>query len=209
MRTRTLRKLDFIHSEVSAGGTLHAATRSARLAMVLAISMTSTIPALLTEQPPSLSVCCAAILVESKGVMVGEVGARDGGGLCVDLGVQALELARMTLKGARVGGDLGSVLVLHDAQFERVLLAHVGAGDGFVIKACVHAWLSLCVCGFGLVEPVLIDKYFHFATGLKINYSVQQQSSKSVNMTRACTWCRSCSISVEYVCTASTATVDM
>ncbi len=51
------------------------------------------------------------ILVESKGVMVGEVGAGGGGGLSVDLGVQALELARMTLKGARVDGDLGSVLV--------------------------------------------------------------------------------------------------
>jgi hypothetical protein len=44
---RTVRTLGgrffFFHSEVSAGGTLHAATRSARLAMVLAISMTSTI----------------------------------------------------------------------------------------------------------------------------------------------------------------------
>ncbi len=48
--------------------------------------------------------------------MVGEVGACDGDGLGVDLGVQALELARMTLKGARVGGDLGSVLVLPDAE---------------------------------------------------------------------------------------------
>jgi hypothetical protein len=46
------------------------------------------------------------IIVESKGVMVGEVG---GGGLGIDLqvGVQALELACMTLEGARVGGDLG------------------------------------------------------------------------------------------------------
>jgi hypothetical protein len=59
-----------------------------------------------------------------------------------------------------VGGDLGSVLVLHDAQFERVLLAHVSAGDGHVIKACVHAWSSLCFWCFGLVEPVLIGKYF-------------------------------------------------
>jgi hypothetical protein len=33
--------------------------------------------------------------------MVGEVGAGDGCGLGVDLGVQALELARMTLKCAR------------------------------------------------------------------------------------------------------------
>ncbi len=45
----------------------------------------------------------------------------------------------MTLEGARVGSNLGCVLVLHDAQFERVLLAHVGAGGGHVIKACIHA----------------------------------------------------------------------
>ncbi len=67
--------------------------------------------------------------------MVGEVGAGDGGGLIVDLGVKALELALMTLKGARVDGDLGSVLVLHGAQFERMFLAHVSVGNGHVIKA--------------------------------------------------------------------------
>ncbi len=50
--------------------------------------------------------CNRFILVESKVVMVGEVGARDGGGLGVDLGVQALELACMTLEGAR-GRRLG------------------------------------------------------------------------------------------------------
>jgi hypothetical protein len=55
--------------------------------------------------------------------MLGEVGTCDGGGLGVDLGqtwragpLQALELARVTLNGARVGGDLGSALVLYDAQ---------------------------------------------------------------------------------------------
>ncbi len=53
--------------------------------------------------------------------------------------VQALELARVTLNGAHAGGDLGSVLVLHDAEFERVLLAHASAGDGHIIKPCVHA----------------------------------------------------------------------
>ncbi len=91
---------------MSAGGTLHAATRSAPLAMVLAISMTLTIPAPSTEQLPSLSACCSNrfILVESKGVMVSEVSARDVGGLGVDLSVQALELACLTLEGARVGG---------------------------------------------------------------------------------------------------------
>ncbi len=45
----------------------------------------------------------------------------------------------MTLEGARVGSNLGCVLVLHDAQFERVLLAHVRAGCCHVINACVHA----------------------------------------------------------------------
>ncbi len=59
-----------------------------------------------------------------------------------------------------MGGDFGSVLVLHDAQFERVLLAHVSVGDGHIVKACVHAWLSLCLGWLGLVEPVLIGKYF-------------------------------------------------
>ncbi len=87
--------------------------------------------------------------------MVGEVGACDGGGLGVDLGVQALELVRVTLECARVGSDLGSVVVLHNAKFERVLLAHASAGGGHVIKACVNAvvlgWLWL-------VEPVLIGK---------------------------------------------------
>jgi hypothetical protein len=67
----------------------------------------------------------------------------------VDLGVQALELARVTLNGARVGGNLGSVLVLHDTQFERVLLAHASAVSSYVIKACVHA-VELVMCGFGM-----------------------------------------------------------
>ncbi len=57
--------------------------------------------------------------------------------LGVDLGVQALELARTPFKCARVGGNLGCILVLHDAQFECVPLAHVSAGGGHVVKACV------------------------------------------------------------------------
>jgi hypothetical protein len=88
------------------------------------------------------------IPVESKGVMVGEVGAGGGDGLGVDLVVQALELARMTLKGSRVDGDLGGVLVLHDTQFERVLLAHVGAGNDHVIKACVIIAMHACLVEF-------------------------------------------------------------
>ncbi len=85
----------------------------------MAISMTSTIPGISSAFDRAAALVVGLlrrdrlILVESKGVMVGEVGARDGGGLGVDLAVQALELACMTLEGARVGGDLGSVLVLH------------------------------------------------------------------------------------------------
>jgi hypothetical protein len=71
--------------------------------------------------------------------MVGEVGACNDDGLDVDLGVQVLERGLMTFKCTRVGGDLGSVLLLHDAKFERVLLAHASAGRGHVIKACIHA----------------------------------------------------------------------
>jgi hypothetical protein len=95
------------------------------------------------------------ILVESKGVMVGEVGAGDGGGLGVYLGVQALELARMTLKGAPVDSDLGSVLVLHDAQFERVLLAHVSAGDDHAMPSR-RAYMLGRVCGFVVCA---LDRY--------------------------------------------------
>jgi hypothetical protein len=90
--------------------------------------------------------------------MVGEVGACDGGGLGVDLGVQALELALMTLEGARMGSNLGCVLVLHDAQFERVLLAHDSAGGGHVIKACVLAVEFVCGFGMALVGGARIDR---------------------------------------------------
>ncbi len=63
----------------------------------------------------------------------------------------------MTLKSARVGADLGSVFVLHDAKFERVLLVHASAGGGNVIKACVHAVEFVWFWdGFS----VLIGKYF-------------------------------------------------
>jgi hypothetical protein len=67
-----------------------------------------------------------------------------------------------------VGGDLGGVLVLHDAQFERVLLAQVGAGNGLVIiiiKGCViiiivHGGGGLVFVFGSVVVPVLfIVKY--------------------------------------------------
>jgi hypothetical protein len=100
------------------------------------------------------------ILVESKGVMVGEVGAGDGGGLGVDLGVQALELARMTLKGARVDGDLGSVLVLHDERLSACSLRMLARAMAMSSR---RAYMLGRVCGylcFWVGGAVLIGKYF-------------------------------------------------
>ncbi len=108
-------------------GTWHTATGLAQLAMVFGhiddiddSSAFHRAAALMVN----LLLSNGFVFVESKGVMVGEVGACDGCGLGVDLCVQALELARMTLKCVIVGGDRGSVLVLHNAKFERMLLAH-------------------------------------------------------------------------------------
>ncbi len=61
------------------------------------------------------------VLTEPKGMILREVSACDGGGLSVDLGVQALDLAHMTLKCTRVGGNLGGVLVLHVVSARRAV----------------------------------------------------------------------------------------
>ncbi len=90
--------------------------------------------------------------------MVGEVGACNGGGLGVDLGVQALELALMTLKGARVGGNLGCVLVLHDAQFERVSFTNASGVGGNGGSECVHAVEFVCGFGMALVSGARINR---------------------------------------------------
>jgi hypothetical protein len=68
--------------------------------------------------------------------MIGEVRAR--GRLGVDLAVPAQELARVTLNGARVGGDLGSARVPRGAQFERVPFADTSGETGDGGGACVH-----------------------------------------------------------------------
>ena len=106
--------------------------------MVLAISMTSTIA---FDRAAALIVGLLRsnrfILVESKGVMVSEVGAGDGGGLDVDLGVQALELARMAFNCTHMGGDLGCILVVDHAQLERVSVVRAS-----VVVVRVH-WLAM------------------------------------------------------------------
>ncbi len=55
------------------------------------------------------------VFIAPKGMMINDVGACNGNGLRVDLGVQALELACVTLNGALVDGNLGSVLMLYNA----------------------------------------------------------------------------------------------
>ncbi len=64
----------------------------------------------------------------------------------------------------RVGGDLGSVLVLYAAQFERVPLADASAVSGNVIKVCVELpWMvELVMCGFAMVV----------ASGTRINRQI-------------------------------------
>ncbi len=71
--------------------------------------------------------------------MVGEVGACDDGGLGVDLGVHALKLARVTLNGARVGGDLGRVLV---SACSLCMLVRAAA------MSSRRAYMLLSLCGF-------------------------------------------------------------
>ncbi len=86
-----------------------------------------------------LLLCNGFVFTERKGMILREVGACDGGGLGDDLGVQALELARMMLNGARMGGNLGGVLlVLRDTQFERVSFANAIGVSGHGSGACVH-----------------------------------------------------------------------
>ncbi len=63
------------------------------------------------------------------------VGASNRHGLSLDLGVEPNELTRVSFNGARVVGDPGSVLVLNDAQFERVGLVQE---DIVGCSACIH-----------------------------------------------------------------------
>ncbi len=48
------------------------------------------------------------------------VGASNRNGLSLNLGVELNELALVAFNGARKGSYLGGVLVVDDAQFERV-----------------------------------------------------------------------------------------
>ncbi len=59
-------------------------------------------------------------LLEADGLVLVVVGTSYRHGLSLDLGVEPNKLARVALNCARMGRDLGCVLVVDDAQLERV-----------------------------------------------------------------------------------------
>ncbi len=68
------------------------------------------------------------------------VRASDRHGLSLDLGVEPNEFARVAFNGARMGCNLGSVLVIDDAQLERVSVALANVVVGGSVR--VH-WLAM------------------------------------------------------------------
>ncbi len=73
-----------------------------------------------------------AVLVVANVVVLLVVGAGDGDGLALDLllNLKLQELLGVQADDARVGSDLGSVLVMNDAQFERVSFVDAGGVSG-------------------------------------------------------------------------------
>ncbi len=94
--------------------------------------------------------CIAQLLVEGGSLLEVDdvvlvlVRAGDSNGLSLDLGVEPNELARVAFNGARMGGDLGRVLVVDDAQLERVsvVLANVVFVGSSSSSVRVH-WLAM------------------------------------------------------------------
>ncbi len=104
-----------------------------------------------------LLLCNGAVRVETDGVVILVVGAGSrygrqpsqplAQGVGVDPGVEPKELVRMALHGTRVGGDVGGVLVVDDAQLGRVAgvdSCRVGGNRG---GACVHHDDVCVACG--------------------------------------------------------------
>ncbi len=72
------------------------------------------------------------------------IGAGDCDGLYVNLGVEPNEFALVAFNGARMGGDLGRVLVVDDAQLERVSVVQASV----VVGSSSVRWLAvLGMCG--------------------------------------------------------------
>jgi hypothetical protein len=69
-------------------------------------------------------------IAQLLGVVLVRVGASDRNGLSLNLGVEPSLLARVAFNGARMGGDLGGVLVVDDAHFERIGVVRANAVGG-------------------------------------------------------------------------------
>ncbi len=89
-----------------------------------------------------------AVRVEADGAVLLVVGAGDRDGLGVDPGVEPDELERVALRGTRVGGDTGGVLVADDAQLERVAGVDScgvgGNGGGACVIMMMFVWFVAC-----------------------------------------------------------------
>ncbi len=105
------------------------------------------------------------------------VRAGDSNGLSLDLGVEPNELARVAFNGASMGGDLGRVLVVDDAQLERVsvVLANVVFVGSSSSSVRVH-WLAMRgMCGASWSGFWMAE-----ASGTRINRQPTRDSINSV-----------------------------
>jgi hypothetical protein len=108
------------------------------------------------------------MLVVADVVVLLVVSAGDGGGLALDLPLQLEELLGVQAHDARMGGDLGSVLVVHHAERAcggrsdtLLLLLFCGSGgDGFGFAVQGRQWSPYL---WRIYNPNNVIKY---ATGL-------------------------------------------
>jgi hypothetical protein len=103
------------------------------------------------RQSPHTCLCIAQLLVEggslleADGVVLVVVRASNRHGLSLDLGEEPNEFSRVAFNGARMGCDLGRVLVYDDAQLERVSVVRASVVVGSSMR--VH-WLAMRgMCG--------------------------------------------------------------
>ncbi len=109
-------------------------------AIVPAISITSSRPAPKTSPSIAHLLVKGGSLLEADGVVLVLVGDSDRHGLSLDLGVEPTECALVEFNGARMDCNLGCVLVVDDAQLERIGV--VQANDIVGSSVRVH-WLAM------------------------------------------------------------------
>ncbi len=107
--------------------------------------------------------------------MIGIVGAGDCDGLYVNLGVEPNEFALVAFNGARMGGNLGRVLVVDDAQLERVSVvqASVVVGSSSV-RVHLLAVRGMCGVWSGLLMAVTSGTRIDRQLARDLIYSVQE-----------------------------------